>query len=190
MEINESVWVVTAPGMLVGARILGKAYDRGAKGHSGKTWLDVCILGQHLPQMYSNGDIRILTSENCPALGLCPECFGFGDMDDPPADNFLSLARSIDQMANLCTTCGGSGRPAIRVSVHREPNATEYVPPTGTITTVPHAYIPPLSDELLGFYAEPEMRTLFGSNPDDCLACGLPPGDEKHARGTFANIHN
>jgi hypothetical protein len=132
----------------------------------GRTWLDVCILGQHLPQMYQDGELNDLTAEDCSRLGLCPDCLGFGDTNPVKlgAGEALMAARGIDEMKRPCPNCGGSGRPALRVTVRRDASGVQ-----GGIRPLPHAYVPPLDG------ADPEFTALFGAAEDMCLACGMPP---------------
>ena len=69
--------MMSGPGIPCGARRLGD--DVLGAAPPGRTWLDVCIIGQHLPQMYQDSEMRALMPGDCPALGLCPDCLGFGD---------------------------------------------------------------------------------------------------------------
>lgn len=158
------LWVAFGPGLPCGARCLGDEVLGSAP--AGKAWLDVCILGQHLPQMYPNGEIRVLDAAGCGRLGLCPDCLGFGDAGPQPAQvTALHAARGIDQVERLCQGCGGSGRPAVRVTVSRDFSGI-----TGTLRPLPHAYVPPLED------AGPEFAAASGVPEGMCLACGMPPG--------------
>jgi hypothetical protein len=129
-------------------------------------WLDVCIMGQHLPQMYRAAEARDLTAEGCARLGLCPDCLGFGDLDPGLAADMLEAARGIDEVKHPCPGCGGSGRPALRVTVKRDQTGGI----TGGIRPLPHEYAPPLED------ADPVLAAAFGVAPDMCLACGMPQG--------------
>jgi hypothetical protein len=92
------IWVPSGPGLPCGARELGGAGD-------GRVWLDVCILGQHLPQMYRPGDLNELTAGGCARLGLCPDCLGFGDLHPAPAADMLEAARGIDELRQPCPGC-------------------------------------------------------------------------------------
>lgn len=156
------IWVMSGHGIPCGAIELGDAPLGPAA--QGRVWLDVCILGQHLPQMYAKDEARELTADGCARLGLCPDCLGFGDMNRTPATDPLTAARGVDEVKRPCPNCGGSGRPAVRVAVRRD--LTGGV--TGTIRPVPHAYVPPLGDE------DPEWLAAFGVPPGLCLACSMP----------------
>ena len=154
----EAFWVMSGPGLPCGAR---RTEVMGGAPH-GRVWLDVCILGQHLPQMYSAAEIRELTSEGCARLGLCPDCLGFGDLGQ--AASILALARRSDEAAERCPGCGGSGRPALRVTVRRDASGIQ-----GAIQPLPHEYVSPLPG------ADSAFMALFEASPDMCLACGMPP---------------
>ena len=163
--------MIAGPGLPCGARklddrVLGRA-------RPGTVWVDLCMLGQHLPQMYRRDEIRVLEAGGCARLGLCPDCLGFGDLG-PPAAAALQAARDINQV-RPCPKCAGSGRPAIRVTVARDPSGVQ-----GSIRPLPHEYVPPLPD------ADPDLAALFGVPPDMCLACGCaqagtgPRGEALH----------
>jgi hypothetical protein len=156
------VWVTSGPGIPAGARVLGDAGD-------GRVWLDVCLFGQHLPQMYKPDDLHDLTVDGCAALGLCPDCLGFGDLDPTPAGGMLQvmwLARSLDEVSKPCPGCGGTGRPALRVTITRDGAGT-----TAGLRALPHSYVPPLA----GQFDDPLLAAAFEVDPHMCLACGMPP---------------
>jgi hypothetical protein len=153
----DGVWVSGGPGLPCGARKLGDAGD-------GRVWLDVCIVGQHLPQMYRPGELHELAAEECARLGLCPDCLGFGDLDPGLAPGMLEAARGVDQLKQPCPGCGGSGRPALRITIQRDGSGVQ-----GEIRPLPHQYVPsPLAS------AEPLLLAAFGVTGDMCLACGMP----------------
>lgn len=163
MSNMRSLWVLSGPALPCGAResdeiaaVLGPARE-------GTRWLDVCVLGQHLPQMYPVGEAHELTAEACPQFGLCPDCLGFGDMGSEQPTLPWELARGIDEVSNPCPNCGGTGRPALRVKVTRSRGST-----VGSITPLPHAYVPmqPGTDPLL--------LAAFEIPDGMCLACGMP----------------
>ena len=156
-----AVWVTSGPGLPCGARRLGNGLLGPAA--PGKVWLDVCVIGQHLPQMYRQGELSELTAEDCAGLGLCADCLGFGDMDDSPAGDLLAAARGVDQVRRPCPNCGGTGRPALRVGIRRDASGV-----TGELRPLPHAYVPPLDD------ANRELMATFQVATDTCLACGMP----------------
>jgi hypothetical protein len=152
----DGIWVTSGPGLPCGARKLGDAGD-------GRVWLDVCIIGQHLPQMYRPGDMDDLTAEGCARLGLCPDCLGFGDLDPGLAAGMLEAARGVDQVKSPCPGCGGTGRPALRITIRRDGSGVQ-----GSIRPLPHEYAPPLAG------ADPLLLAAFEAPGDMCLACGMP----------------
>ena len=152
----DGIWVTSGPGLPCGARRLGD-------GPGGRVWLDVCIIGQHLPQMYRPGDLRDLTAEGCARLGLCPDCLGFGDLDPRLAADMLEAARGVDQVKSPCPGCGGSGRPALRITIRRDGSGVR-----GSIRPLPHEYAPPLGSP------DPLLLAAFEAPGDMCLACGMP----------------
>ena len=162
------LWVPSGPGLPSGARLLGDMV-LGPAG-DGRQWLDVCLLGQHLPQMYAGGQVHDLHPDGCAQLGLCPDCLGFGDLT-PPAEAQAMLdrhgpayaARHLDEVTRPCPNCGGTGRPAIRITIARDTSGM-----TGSIRPLPHAYVPPLDG------TDPELLAAFEVPPDMCLACGMP----------------
>lgn len=159
---NGSLWVASGPGIPCGARLLsGPGLEPYA---DGRVWLDVCIIGQHLPQVYRPDEIHQLTAEKCPQLGLCPDCFGFGDVSNVTVNSLFDASRGIDQIRRACINCAGSGRPAIRITVKRTPTET-----TATIRPIPHEYVPPLDGTLT------ELSALSGMTPETCLSCGMAP---------------
>ncbi len=155
--------------MPCGARELGDSVLGPAQ--SGRVWLDVCILGQHLPQMYRKDEARELRAEDCARLGLCPDCLGFGDTAAYRFANALFVARGADEVQQPCPNCGGTGRPAVRVTVEHDANGV-----TGGIRPLPHEYVPPLSE------TDAELLAAFKAPADMCLACGMP-GDGTGPRG-------
>lgn len=159
------VWVLSGPGLPCGARVLGDAGD-------GRTWVDVCVIGQHLPQMYAPGEIHDLEMGGCGRLGLCPDCLGFGDTAPGLARDLAEAARRVDEVTAPCPGCGGSGRPAIRVSVTVAPGGGI----TGALRPIPHLYVPPLDG------SDPVLRAAFGVPDGMCLACGGEQA-EKGPRG-------
>jgi len=162
---NSPCWVVSAPGVPFGARILGMDY------RSDRIWVDVCLMGQHLPQMYAEEHVHGLGRGHCKVLGLCEECLGFGDTDTSISGDMLHAARSIDEVVNPCKNCGGTGRTAMRVRLARG-----FGQMAAEMSFLPHEYVKPLNNEDDVFYQE--MRELFGSASDLCLACGLARGEK------------
>lgn len=167
--MDGALWVMSGPGIPCGARkteVMGPAVR-------GRVWLDVCIMGQHLPQMYRLGEASELTAGQCPQLGLCTTCYGFGDLGQPAAEAF-TLARGIDEVGNPCPACAGSGRPALRVTVTRDGSGVQ-----GEIRALPHAYVPPEGfnaelEAMFGGTPAAEVRAMFEVTADMCLACGMP----------------
>lgn len=74
-------------------------------------WINVCIVGQHLPQMYDVDDIHFdLTEVEAKDRGLCPDCLGFGTAA-PMNRLALMGAFHAENTPERCIPCGGSGRP-------------------------------------------------------------------------------
>lgn len=121
--------------------LIGAAVDD----HASQCWLDICVLGQHLPQAYRFGEIMPLDVETARRFALCPTCLGFGTTTLGP----VALAAGIDEVIEPCSECEGSGRPAMRVTISRSPGSI-----MGNMEVLEH---------------EPVM---LQGNPM-CLACGL-----------------
>jgi len=160
-------WVTSGPALPCGARRLPP--ELMGPSNPGTIWLDVCILGTHLPQMYKESEVRELTVENCSRLGICPDCCGFGDLSNEEVTGIIQATRSVDELTQPCSNCGGSGRPAIRMTVKRNSGGI-----TAYLNPIPHKYIPPLDG------TDTKMLTLFGAPPDMCLGCGMPQGEALH----------
>lgn len=144
------VWCVFGPGLPAGARVTRIA-DRE------RLWLDVCLLGHHLPQLHRPAQIGGLPQAACAALGLCPDCLGFGTL--AALDGFYPYG--VDEVPGRCATCHGTGRPCLRVSTHRTPSGTE-----GSVRVLPH---------------NPVIRSdIKGVTGDLCLACGNEAGSAAH----------
>jgi hypothetical protein len=112
-------------------------------------------MGTHLPQIYRNEEISVLAdAAMCESFGLCPQCWGRGT----PASVRDHVAPHIDEV-EPCGSCGGTGRPAIRVTLERSASAL-----TGHLEILPHAYVPPVKGSL-----------------QVCLACGSDQDSEPHA---------
>lgn len=156
MNTTNGAWVSSGPGLPCGARILGDAGD-------GRVWVDMCTMGQHLPQMYPPAEVHDLDPDGCARLGLCPDCLGFGDAAPGLARDQLEAARGIDEVKHPCPGCGGSGRPALRVTLTRDLSGV-----TGSIRPLRHEYVPPLDG------SDRELRAAFGVPDGMCLACGMP----------------
>lgn len=169
-----ALWVMGAAGIPCGARELSGSPLGPAPG--GRTWLDVCMYGQHLPQLYGQDEAFVLAAGGCERLGLCPGCLGFGDLDPEPVTGVLAAARGIDQVREPCPDCGGSGRPAMRVTVTRGLAGGT----TGTVRVLPHSYIPAIGDP--GPSVIPVLPETSEPTPGLCLAC-VSPRDARGPRG-------
>lgn len=156
--MTDAVWVKFGPGIPCGARVAGSAGED-------RVWIDMCALGQHVPQMYHTKDLNQLTREQCARLALCEDCLGYGDLSATPGE-WPALARRIDEVATPCPNCGGSGRPAVRCTASQDDAGTI----TGGITFVPHVYVPPLE------VPDPDLAALFEVSTDMCMACGNARG--------------
>jgi hypothetical protein len=135
-------------GMLpMGARVMGPAGD-------GKLWLDACILGTHIPQQFWPHEITELTGPECARLGLCPDCLGYGTVQE--SGNLLGVG--VDQVPEPCGTCEGNGRPFTRAHVRRSSGAIEVWQ-----EILPHDYAPPVEGAA-----------------ECCMACGSDEDNENH----------
>jgi hypothetical protein len=143
------VWVLQA-GMTYGARHVAPG------NRPGVVWLNVCVLGTHLPQMYRAGEVHPVTGLAAPGLGLCTACLGFGTAAELP-DMFYPYG--VDELPAACPQCEGSGRPAVLVTVVRAGGGIE-----GSATLRPHAWVKPIK----------------GALPGRCAACGGVHGDSIH----------
>lgn len=171
----ERLWVLSGPGLPCGARTMGD--DVLGPAQPGRVWLDMCMMGQHLPQMYRISEIGTLNGESdCKRLGLCPDCGGYGDMGGLPTD-LLMAARRLDEVPlnNRCAGCGGSGRTGLRVTIRRDGSGL-----TGDIRVIPHEYVPPVP-------FDDELKALFQAPSDMCMVCGNPP-DGKGMRGEQIHV--
>lgn len=130
----EAVWVKSSADLPCGAR---RALPEGVA-QPDKAWLDVCVLGHHIPQMYRDSEIYPLTAEDCPRLGLCPDCLGYGDLWEPGRDaSIREVVRGPDQLRQPCTRCEGSGRPALKVNIERDASGL-----TGSLSHRVHNFTP------------------------------------------------
>lgn len=150
------VWIggAAAPGegIPIGAKVL-TAVDEA----SWMVWLDVCSMGTHLPQNYRLEELTPLDAETARAHGLCWDCLGYGTT----ADIDVTMMPSIDHLDEPCPTCGGTGRPHLRVTIERRGSAV-----TAQMSWVAH---------------EPVVRP---DRPDMCVACGMPPAEHKPVEAT------
>lgn len=159
---EKALWALGAPGLPFGAKRVGDTGPIPPK--TTKLWLDVCLLGQHIPQIYEIREIHEFTKEEAPGLGLCPDCLGFGDLDTTVRETFVQVTRFLYEITNPCATCSGTGRVALRIAMDRDPVTRTT---TSHLTILPHAYVPPLTGH---WYAQ--NMELFEAPPDMCLACG------------------
>lgn len=158
---SKTYWVLHPPGQPMGCQILGDAPSSDPK--MPKLWVDVCAIGQHIPQMYVKHEIRPLSASLAVQLGLCPECLGYGDLTPITKESkALEILRGIDEVHNKCTVCHGSGRPAV-LPIHRRGRDGTTV----SMKMTPHPYVPTLPSN---FYTS--LMDLFQAPEDMCLACG------------------
>lgn len=113
-------------------------------------WIDMCSMGQHLPQCYRVGELAPLDAEVAVRHGLCPDCLGYGTTDE-----LRDLVAHSTEIAKPCGNCGGSGRPSLRVEVEQPAPGTTL----GKLLPQPHA-------------------PVLVAEQDYCLACGTVPGQE------------
>ena len=161
MRSGDHVMVTSGP-LPAGARACEPTGD-------GRWWLSVCVLGTWLPQMYRQSETAPLDKAGCAAAGLCGDCLGFGTLEWPfpgytgrdgqPAPGWF-MAYQPGEGPAPCAGCGGSGRPALRVTVTRDGGTV-----TGGIEVLPHDYVP-----------DPDNGPAAG-----CMACGNPRAGEAHA---------
>lgn len=77
-------------------------------------WLDVNMMGVHLPQRYRVDEIkgRLEVPHQASEHGFCTDCMGFG---------LVHTSQGVRE----CETCGGSGRSSIYVVMHRTASMSE-----------------------------------------------------------------
>lgn len=128
-------------------------------------WLDINMLGQHLPQMYRPSEFEEATTEQIVAYGLCTECKGYG------SKTLQAVAVGVDEITDPCEVCAGVGRAAVRVRLERDDTSV-----TGHVTFESHepVWSPHPIDNGDGI-----LRKL-------CFACGLTDdqGDKYHTKET------
>lgn len=154
---GEAVWCAGSMNLPYGARLIGEAGD-------GRWWLDVCVMGQFLPQMYRPAGFWRLPAGKCEGLGLCWNCLGYGTTAGK--SRLWNIGRGCYDAENpdACPSCGGSGRPCIRATYERSAGST-----VGNVTLLPHTPV-----------IRPRLR-LRGVARGLCLACGEKPGGKVHA---------
>lgn len=83
-------------------------------------WVDVNMLGQHLPQMYREHELQPMAD---PAHhGLCEPCQGLGSTASTPIYSWQEVVFADHPP---CGACAGSGRPAVTVTVERSASVTQ-----------------------------------------------------------------
>lgn len=96
------------PTKKLGAKVLGPATADEARAQTGpRIWIDLNILGVHLPQMYREDELSLATEIDAVAAQLCTECYGYGIIAGPEVDS-------------QCGTCHGSGDPKLDVRITRD----------------------------------------------------------------------
>lgn len=133
-------------GIATGARVTPEVAQVLGDPPPGRVWLDLCTMGQHLPQMYLAEEVIPLDRATAERHGMCGDCLGYGTTGE------VALAMGSDELPQPCGTCAGSGRPAVEVEISRSPGST-----VGKMRFKPH---PP----------------VLIDGRDDCMACGLVPG--------------
>jgi len=119
--------------MPVGARVVGDAPELPQPPFLDvRQWVDICIMGQHLPQMYKPDEIAPLDADDCALYGLCPDCLGYGTKQWEEVE----LASGIDLLVHPCEKCSGTGRPAVRCQVVRTADSVE-----ARIDVLPHPFV-------------------------------------------------
>lgn len=74
-----------------------------------RVWLDLNIMGSHLPQMYRRSELEPATRELCQAHELCAECLGYG--------GFLEVDDKGAYRTRRCDECRGSGSSRYYVEI-------------------------------------------------------------------------
>lgn len=137
LQVNDPVMVKMFPSeLMIGARVLQVGEDI--------IWVDICGMGTHLPQMYRRDELQLLDSRLAVDVGLCGDCLGYGT---PLLATEVPLAASIDLLPEVCASCGGSGRTALRVVMTRSASSVQ-----AEMHIEPHAWL---------------------GGGDICLACGV-----------------
>jgi hypothetical protein len=120
-------------------------------------WVSVCITGQHWPQVYPEADLtELATPEQAAALGMCGDCLGFGTTEALP-DPMWPYA--IGEIPAPCGKCGGTGRPALRLTVTRAAGTV-----VSHLVTLPHDFVEPAAT----------------GPPGMCLGCTCREGEAVH----------
>lgn len=138
-EPTQSVYV-NSGGVIAAARILGAANESPSESAVfvslvRRYWVDMCVLGQHLPQMYRTEEIHELKdAAQAKSLGFCGNCLGYGNLGELDLSNFYSYG--IDEVPDPCPECGATGREFIRVELSRDKYGVE-----GHIKMLPHTYL-------------------------------------------------
>lgn len=127
-------------------------------------WIDLCMLGQHLPQMYRREEIQPIDIDVCEQVGLCPGCLGYGTQGDVP------LAAGVDEVPEPCGICQGTGRAVMRVNVTRDVNSVE-----ARVGVLPH-----IAKWRNGNCLACGVRRLLAPHRVNfvpaCRYCSIPPG--------------
>lgn len=131
--------------MPIGARVFGDAVE-------GFVWLDICMMGTHLPQMYRPEELERLTPTLADEMGLCIHCLGYGVSGQVGMVPLMSDTRVLEDADLLCHGCGGSGRQGIGVTIEQDEGGT-----TMSVVVQDH-----------------EVKLVDGV----CGVCGLEPGSE------------
>jgi hypothetical protein len=147
--------VIAGLGIPVAAKIIP---DLPMPGLPGRVWLNINLLGHHLPQMYADEEIHdVLTKANAASWGLCAACMGFGTNAELPD---LYWPTGVDEIPEPCAGCHGTGRPCFIVTVTVGEHVTE-----AAVGILPHEYVK--SQPLPG---------ITGL----CLGCGEMPDNKNH----------
>lgn len=147
------IWVLAAIGIPCAGVRTTENPDR-----DGHFVLDVCILGQHLPQVYAEKEIRELHGpDEAESLGMCRACLGYGTMSELPEP----WPYSVDEVPDPCPGCGGTGRPCLRIEVRRSAGTIEAVQ-----NIITHSFVKPW-DGVPGMI-------------EGCLGCGEGPRHHYH----------
>jgi hypothetical protein len=129
IKTGTAVWCRSASLIPAGGRVVAPA------GRPGRWWVNICITGQHWPHVADAADLVPLDAVAAESLGMCGGCLGFGTAADLPDPMWPYM---IAEIPSPCGGCGGTGRPALRLTVTRAAGTV-----VSHLVTLPHRYVEP-----------------------------------------------
>lgn len=111
-------------------------------------WLDMVVLGNHLPQMYRPHEFVEATPERARAYGLCEDCLGYGSTEPVRLE-----AANIGDVRTPCGRCEATGREFVRVYRKKVKDGVQMA-----VQILAHA--PQLADESEGWGEDLCLRCL------------------------------